>query len=73
MLLSSPFQIIMIRTQVFLLCSFVLDTFDVDLFLFSEFYQKPLSSIRTSLRQLEIQHALVVKASEPSALVKMIK
>ena len=73
MRLSSPFQIIMIKTQVVLLFCFVLDTFDVDLFLFSEFYQQPLSSIRTSIRQLEIQHALVVKASESSALVKIIK
>lgn len=49
------------------------DTFAVDLFTFAAFRHESPIAIRKSIRQLEIQHALVVKSSELSALLKVLK
>ena len=50
-----------------------IDSFDFDLFSFSQVMNEPIINIKAQLRSLETSHSITVKPSEPCLLITLLQ
>ena len=50
-----------------------IDSFDFDLFSFSQIMNEPVIKIKAQLRSLETSHSITVKPSEPCLLITLLQ